>query len=212
MKLKLLVLVFIIAGLGIFLLGRYSRSPDHEVSAAKKILYYVDPMHPSYRSDHPGTAPDCGMALKPVYEGDDPAANLHLAPGAVMVTPGQRRLLGIRVESLEANSGPLTLRTTGRVVPDENGVYRILAGADGQIRRLGDNAPGTMVKRDEVLAAFFTSELRRTVQTYVFALQTRDLRERRFDAQIAARHHDAVGRVEDFRQVVHGPHALDLGD
>jgi Cu(I)/Ag(I) efflux system membrane fusion protein len=30
---------------------------------ARKILYYVDPMHPAYRSDHPGKAPDCGMAL-----------------------------------------------------------------------------------------------------------------------------------------------------
>src|SRR5829696_6053684 len=100
MKPKLLVVVVIVAGLGLFLLGRYSGSHDHEVSAAKTILYYVDPMHPSYRSDHPGTAPDCGMALEPVYEGDHPAANLQLAPGAVMVTAGQRRLLGIRVESL----------------------------------------------------------------------------------------------------------------
>jgi Cu(I)/Ag(I) efflux system membrane fusion protein len=114
------------------------------------------------------------MALEPVYEGDDPAANLQLAPGAVMVTAVQRRLLGTRVESLKINSGPRTLRTTGRVVPDENAVYRILAGADGLIRSLGDNAPGTMVKRDQVLAAFFTSELRRTEQTYVFALQTQD--------------------------------------
>src|SRR5512146_3050974 len=34
----------------------------------KKILYWVDPMHPSYKSDKPGTAPDCGMDLVPVYE------------------------------------------------------------------------------------------------------------------------------------------------
>jgi Cu(I)/Ag(I) efflux system membrane fusion protein len=31
------------------------------------ILYYVDPMHPAYRSDKPGIAPDCGMELVPVY-------------------------------------------------------------------------------------------------------------------------------------------------
>ncbi len=34
----------------------------------RKILYYVDPMHPAYRSDKPGIAPDCGMPLEPVYE------------------------------------------------------------------------------------------------------------------------------------------------
>ena len=35
----------------------------------RKILYYIDPMHPSYKSDKPGIAPDCGMKLVPVYEG-----------------------------------------------------------------------------------------------------------------------------------------------
>jgi hypothetical protein len=33
----------------------------------RHVLYWVDPMHPSYRSDKPGMAPDCGMALEPVY-------------------------------------------------------------------------------------------------------------------------------------------------
>ena len=47
---------------------------QHGQQAAKKepsILYYVDPMHPSYKSDKPGIAPDCGMQLTPVYA-DDP--------------------------------------------------------------------------------------------------------------------------------------------
>jgi membrane fusion protein, copper/silver efflux system len=33
----------------------------------RKVLYWVDPMHPAYRSDKPGIAPDCGMKLEPVY-------------------------------------------------------------------------------------------------------------------------------------------------
>ena len=33
----------------------------------RKILYWVDPMHPAYKSDRPGIAPDCGMKLEPVY-------------------------------------------------------------------------------------------------------------------------------------------------
>src|SRR5262245_56593160 len=36
----------------------------------RRILYYVDPMHPAYKSDKPGIAPDCGMRLKPVYADD----------------------------------------------------------------------------------------------------------------------------------------------
>jgi RND family efflux transporter MFP subunit len=41
----------------------------------RTVLYYVDPMHPWYKSDKPGIAPDCGMKLKPVYQGDqEPSA------------------------------------------------------------------------------------------------------------------------------------------
>jgi len=34
----------------------------------RRILYWQDPMHPQYKSDKPGKAPDCGMDLVPVYE------------------------------------------------------------------------------------------------------------------------------------------------
>ena len=44
-----------------------------------KILYYQDPMHPWYRSDKPGIAPDCGMKLVPVYASQAPARRCHRA-------------------------------------------------------------------------------------------------------------------------------------
>ena len=45
------------------------------VPAGRKVLYWVDPMHPAYKSDKPGIAPDCGMKLEPVYaDGGQPAA------------------------------------------------------------------------------------------------------------------------------------------
>jgi membrane fusion protein, copper/silver efflux system len=41
----------------------------------RRVLYWVDPMHPAYKSDKPGIAPDCGMKLEPVYaDGGGPAA------------------------------------------------------------------------------------------------------------------------------------------
>jgi RND family efflux transporter MFP subunit len=44
----------------------------------RRILYYIDPMHPAYKSDKPGTAPDCGMKLEPVYADEGaPAAGEH---------------------------------------------------------------------------------------------------------------------------------------
>lgn len=51
--------------------GRAATDP----AKPRKVLYYVDPMHPAYKSDKPGIAPDCGMKLEPVYadEGTSPA-------------------------------------------------------------------------------------------------------------------------------------------
>ena len=41
----------------------------------RKVLYWVDPMHPAYKSDKPGIAPDCGMKLEPVYADGGVAAS-----------------------------------------------------------------------------------------------------------------------------------------
>src|SRR3954464_180285 len=62
---------------------------------ARRILYYVDPMHPAYTSTAPGQAPDCGMALEPVYE-NDPAAE-----GAIRLGPARQQAIGVRVEVVQ---------------------------------------------------------------------------------------------------------------
>ena len=45
----------------------YARRGASQATDGRKVLYWVDPMHPSYKSDKPGIAPDCGMRLEPVY-------------------------------------------------------------------------------------------------------------------------------------------------
>ena len=54
----------------------YGHRPAAAAPAGRKILYWVDPMHPAYKSDKPGIAPDCGMKLEPVYaDGGRPDEN-----------------------------------------------------------------------------------------------------------------------------------------
>src|SRR3972149_10795092 len=70
---KLLNLLAVIVLLAVTFAGGYVlRAPRHANAQAggRRILYYVDPMHPSYKSDKPGIAPDCGMQLTPVYADD----------------------------------------------------------------------------------------------------------------------------------------------
>jgi Cu(I)/Ag(I) efflux system membrane fusion protein len=158
----------VVLSLAAFVAGRYSsvsRSAHH--AASKRILYYVDPMHPAYHSDKPGIAPDCGMALEPVYEGEDPAAKLQLAAGAVSISSDKQQLIGVRVEAAEKNSGSRLMRTTGRVEADDNRIYRLTAGTEGWVQSLQNNPAGTLVKKGEMLATFYSSEFRNAQQAYL---------------------------------------------
>jgi len=163
----------LVIGLVTFVAGRYSAGPSSgNNTAGKRVLYYVDPMHPSYRSDKPGIAPDCGMPLVPVYEGDDRAVNVLLPAGAVSIRPEKQQLIGIRVETVEKDSGPRRIRTTGRVVADENRVYRLTAATEGWVQSLQNNAAGTIVKKNELLATFYSREFRNAEQAYLGSLAT----------------------------------------
>ena len=88
-----------------FLAGTwYSKRGANPASAqgGRRILYYIDPMHPAYKSDKPGIAPDCGMQLEPVYadggsageaeKGDGPASSVALPGG---MPPNTANLKGI---------------------------------------------------------------------------------------------------------------------
>jgi Cu(I)/Ag(I) efflux system membrane fusion protein len=159
------VLVAVVAFAAGYLIHR------NKPAEAKHVLYYVDPMHPSYRSDKPGIAPDCGMALVPVYEGERLGDQLQLAPNTVFIDGGAQKLIGVRVETVSRTSGNQMLRTTGKVEPDQNRLYRLTAATEGWVTQLGNNAAGTMVKKDEVLGTYFSFELRGVEAGYIGALQ-----------------------------------------
>src|ERR1700756_4893464 len=97
MKKWLYLVPLFLCVLGGFAAGHYLAHPRSEQS--RRILYYVDPMHPSYKSSKPGTAPDCGMDLVPVYA-DSAASSITpkdaLASGAE-IEPGVQQLYGIRL-------------------------------------------------------------------------------------------------------------------
>jgi membrane fusion protein, copper/silver efflux system len=180
----------VVIALGTFLAGRYTGKPtSQDLPKAKHILYYVDPMHPAYKSDKPGTAPDCGMALEPVYEGEDLASKLQLAPGAVAISHDKQQLIGVRVEPVEKNSGSRQVRTTGRVAANDNLVYKLTAGTDGWIQSLQDNPAGTLVKQNQLLATFYSREFRNAEQAYIGSLASID--------RVKAVRPDDQGRVSD---------------
>jgi RND family efflux transporter MFP subunit len=65
-KFLLVVVLVAVAFAGGYLV-RNGRSGAATADGQRKVLYWVDAMHPAYKSDKPGIAPDCGMKLVPVY-------------------------------------------------------------------------------------------------------------------------------------------------
>src|ERR1700675_3903318 len=87
-------------------LGRHNSHSQSSSKAVRHVLYYVDPMHPSYKSDKPGIAPDCGMQLEPVFA--DQLANVSASSpleqwpsGTVRIDSAAQKLLGIRLASVQ---------------------------------------------------------------------------------------------------------------
>jgi Cu(I)/Ag(I) efflux system membrane fusion protein len=198
----------LVIGLVTFVAGRYSAGPNSgNNTAGKRVLYYVDPMHPAYHSDKPGIAPDCGMPLVPVYEGNDRAGSVPLPAGAVSIRPEKQQLIGIRVETVEKDSGPRRIRTTGRVEADENRVYRLMAATEGWVQSLQNNAAGTIVKKNELLATFYSREFRNAEQAYLGSLASVERMSPRHTEEDPMRGSDANLRINEEQL-----RALGMGD
>jgi Cu(I)/Ag(I) efflux system membrane fusion protein len=144
-------------------LGRHNLHSQPNTKAGRHVLYYVDPMHPSYKSDKPGIAPDCGMQLEPVFA--DQLANVSASSpleqwpsGTVRIDSAAQRLLGIRLASVQKSGATRNVRVVGRVVPEDTRVYRINSGADGFIQETHNDSVGTRVKKDQTLATYYSPE------------------------------------------------------
>jgi membrane fusion protein, copper/silver efflux system len=140
---------------------RHTRQNTTPNPHSRRVLYWVDPMHPDYKSDHPGIAPDCGMALEPVYAEPGTSVAASEAPlpdGAVGIDVDKQQLFGIRVANVERTSGNEKIRVLGRVVPEDTRVYRITSGSDGFIRETYNDSVGALVKKDQRLASSYLGE------------------------------------------------------
>ena len=175
-----------LALLGAFVAGAFlnNRSTQAQRSGERKVLYWHDPMHPEYRSNKPGIAPDCGMQLEPVYaDGQAPiAARNDLPSGAVHISDDKQQIIGVRVSAVEQTAGQEEVRTIGRIAVDERRVYRLAAATSGWIVDAKPNSVGSVVEKNEPLATFYAREFLGAQQAYLYALDARD----RFMAQNAA--------------------------
>lgn len=177
------VFLIVAVALGAFLAGTYSRpaATSGKKPSGSRILYYQDPMHPEYRSDKPGTAPDCGMDLEPVYAGGSlqgqsgppvsPADPLEAGNGNVQTT-------GIVSEEVRRTSFTHTIRTVGHVVADETRVQRMIAGSGGWVREITSKVAGTFVKKGDLLAIYYGRDFQTPEMTYIYVVRNKEKTEK----------------------------------
>ncbi|HEU5249463.1 MAG TPA: efflux RND transporter periplasmic adaptor subunit [Thermoanaerobaculia bacterium] len=143
--------------------------------ADRKVLYWVDPMHPAYKSDKPGIAPDCGMELVPVYADASASAPAPSIEGyASLNLPRDRQqAIGVAVGTVERRELAKTLRAVGRVTFDERLLHRIHAKFEGYVETLRVDYTGRPVRKGEPLLSIYSPDLLATQQEYLLAYRAK---------------------------------------
>ena len=195
MKKSLYVILLVVIVLGSFLAGSWYRQRETaklNPSSAKSIQVNVDKS--SGTSTHTNTVADTDTS--------------SLSPGTVKISPEKQQVIGVRVGVVEKKAVTHTLRILGRVAADETRIYRINSAVDGWIRKTYDNSTGSLVKKDEVLATFYSPDFLGTLQAYMFALNALD----RFQASGKEKPEQIVVTKLDVGQNKNALRNLGMGD
>jgi Cu(I)/Ag(I) efflux system membrane fusion protein len=177
---------------------------------------YTCPMHPNYHSDHSDNCPICGMRLVEANRGQGAtggtdAAAPALPHGAVHVSQEGQQAIGVRLGTVNRLAATRLLRTTGRVLADENRTYPIVATVSGWIRNVDSVTTGDPVKKDQVLASLFASDAQFEMaqQSYYTGLE---MLYRVASAQPQSQSHDSASAVEEVERLADALRSLGLSN
>jgi RND family efflux transporter MFP subunit len=136
-------------------------------SGEKKIAYYKDPMHPWFTSDKPGKAPDCGMDLVPVYEGEGDTKGIKIDPVTV-------QNIGVKTDVVEKRKLNKVIRAVGKIDFDETKLYSVNTKIMGWVEKLYVDYTGKVVRKGDPLMDLYSPELVSTQEEYLQAIRYRD--------------------------------------
>lgn len=179
------LLFVMLVGIALYL-GRHQImtyvTPEHKNGAAqesaandeKKILYWVDPMHPAYKSDKPGSAPDCGMDLVPVYAEEETTAKNQMPKNAIQISPYKQQLIGVQFGTVTYQSIGKTIRANGKVTYDETKITRVHTKVEGWIENVYVDFTGKQVKNGDPLLSIYSPDLLQTQQEFLLSVKMRN--------------------------------------
>ena len=120
-------------------------------AAARKPLYWHDPMTPGQRFDKPGKSPFMDMDLVPVYADAAPE-------GGVAVSARQQQNFGVRTAAATEGTLDTGFTAVGVVGIDERGLVAVQARSPGYVERLFVRAQYDVVAAGQPLAELFVPE------------------------------------------------------
>ncbi len=151
--------------------------------SGRKVLYWVDPMHPAYKSDKPGIAPDCGMKLEPVYaDSGSPAAaasaggDLSTMPvGTVQITPEKQQLIGVKYGEVERRGGSRTIRAVGKIAFDETRIQHVHTKVEGWIDQVFVDYTGQLVNKGQPLMTIYSPDMLASQRELLLAAKAKEM-------------------------------------
>ncbi|HXB74975.1 MAG TPA: efflux RND transporter periplasmic adaptor subunit [Candidatus Acidoferrales bacterium] len=136
----------------------------------RKVLYWVDAMNPSHKSDKPGTAPD-GMKLVPVYAEAGAKSESNGNQGAVQITPQKQQLIGVEFGTAEYESVTGSIHAAARVTLDETRIAKVQSRLEGWIDQLFVDFTGKQVNKGDALLTIYSPEAVATQMEYLLAIK-----------------------------------------
>lgn len=132
----------------------------------RKTLFWYDPMHPKYKADKPGKAPDCGMDLVPKYAEEQAAT---MAPGSVLISAEKQQLIGVRTAEVKRETLVRDVQTNGQVTADETRIAHVHVKISGFIEKVFVDYIGQLVKKGQPLFTIYSPDLVSTQEEYLIA-------------------------------------------
>lgn len=186
---------FLVLGAALFAGGYVARATRRGPASAqgRKVLYYVDPMHPAYKSDTPGIAPDCGMTLEPVYADEagapkgttlEPvyAERSNMPPGTFRISSERQQIIGVKFATVQSDGTTRSIRAVGKVSADETRVGHVHTRIEGWIEKVFINFTGEVVKKGEPMLTIYSPEMLASEEELLLATRARDVMPSLFDA------------------------------
>ncbi len=95
-------------------------------------------------------------------------------PGEFRVPMERQQQIGVTYATVESKPLNHTIRAAGKVAPDTQRLWRVVARAGGYVQELGVSAPGEIVKKGQVLMTLYSPELLTTQRELIDLLRMRD--------------------------------------